>query len=101
MSSSVFEDDYYIYEYKDGGFVEKKLEVRSSRMDDSWIRWYYYEEGELTKTLEILSQPEDNTHHLLYEENGKIIEEKVLEEFSYYADIGKAYFPEFDFYNAG
>lgn len=101
MSSSVFEDDYYIYEYKDGEFVEKKLEVRSSRMDDSWIRWYYYEEGELTKTLEILSQPEDNTHHLLYEENGKIIEEKVLEEFLYYADIGKEYFPEFDFYNAG
>lgn len=99
-------DEYFIYEYHDGIFTEKKLEVISSLTNCYLITWQYYEEGELLKRLESNYDEETKLYYIIYEENG-IVTEEVMEKADYdnkydsYSDLGKEYFPEFDFYWAG
>ena len=99
-------DEYFIYEYHDGIFTEKKLEVISSLTDYYLLIWQYYEDGELMKRLERNFDEETKLYYITYEENG-IVTEIVMEEPDYdnkyhsYSDLGKEYFPEFDFYWAG
>lgn len=99
-------DKYFIYEYHDGVFTEKKLEVIWSLTEHGLIIWQYYEEGELLKRLEENYDEETKLYNITYEENGMVTEE-VLEEADYdnkygsYSDLGMEYFPEFDFYWAG
>lgn len=99
-SGSAFDDDYYIYEYNNNEFIEKRLEVRFFQTEPHVI-WQYFEENIMTKKLELIYHEEDDADHAIYEENGKIVEEKLYDKDAYYADIGKEYFPEFDFYTAG
>ena len=100
---SAFDDYYYIYEYSDGVFTEKRLIVTLSRTEDK-VTWQYYEDGELLKVLEETFDEETKLYYITYEENGMITEE-VIEKNDYkytdYSELGKEYFPEFDFYNFG
>ncbi|MCM1385918.1 MAG: hypothetical protein NC231_01210 [Bacillus sp. (in: Bacteria)] len=104
--TSSLEDDYFIYEYHDGIFTEKKMEVIGSLTDYYQCIWQYYESGELLKRLEQNFNEETKQYYITYEENG-IVTEEVMEEadydnkYSIYHDLGKEYFPEFDFYWAG
>lgn len=101
--TSSLEDDYFIYEYHDSVFTEKRLEVMFSTPE---IIWQYYEEGEMLKKLERNYDEETKQYYIKYEENG-IVTEEVMEEADYdnkydsYSDLGMKYFPEFDFYWAG
>ena len=100
------QDKYFIYEYHDGIFTEKKMEFIGSLTDHYQRIWQYYEDGELIKRLEKNFDEETKLYYITYEENG-IVTEKVMEEDEYdskYAsthDLGMEYFPEFDFYWAG
>lgn len=104
--TSALQDDYFIYEYHDGMFTEKKLEVMGSLTDYYFIAWQYYEDGKLLKRLEKNYDEDTKLYHITYEENG-IVTEKVMEEADYdnqydsYSDLGEEYFPEFDFYWKG
>ena len=104
--TSSLQDDYFIYEYHDGIFTEKRLEVIGSMTDYYLIIWQYYEEGEMLKRLEKTYDEDAKLYYITYEENG-IVTEVVMEEADYdskygsYSDLGKEYFPEFDFYWAG
>ncbi len=97
-------DKYFIYEYHDGVFTEKKLEVIWSLTEHGLIIWQYYEEGELIKRLEENYDEETKLYYITYEENG-MVTEKVIKKNDYkytdYSELGKEYFPEFDFYWAG
>lgn len=103
--TSALQDDYFIYEYHDGIFTEKKLTVIFP-MEGGQVIWQYYEDGELLKRLEETKAEESKLYHITYEENG-IVTEKVMEEADYdnqydsYSDLGEEYFPEFDFYWKG
>ncbi len=100
---SAFDDDYYIYEYHDGIFTEKRLIVTLSQTEDK-VTWQYYEDGELLKGLEETYDEDVKLYYIIYEENGMVTEE-VIEKNDYkytnYSGLGKEYFPEFDFYNFG
>ena len=104
--TSSLEDEYFIYEYHDGIFTEKKMEYIGSLTDHYQRIWQYYEDGEMLKRLEQNFDEETKLYYITYEENG-IVTEKVMEEDEYdskYAstyDLGMEYFPEFDFYWAG
>lgn len=104
--TSSLQDDYFIYEYHDGIFTEKKMEFIGSLTDYYLVIWQYYEDGELLKRLEQNFDEETKLYYITYEENG-IVTEKVMEEADYDnkydapSDLGKEYFPEFDFYWAG
>ena len=102
--TSSLQDDYFIYEYHDGIFTEKKLEVIGSLTDYYLLKWQYYEDGKLMKILEENFDEETKLYYITYEENG-IVTEEVLEKNDYkyidYTELGKEYFPEFDFYWAG
>lgn len=103
--TSSLQDDYFIYEYHDGIFTEKWLAVTFS-MTENQVAWQYYEEGESLKRLERNYDEDAKLYYITYEENG-IVTEEVMEEVDYnnkygsYSDLGKKYFPEFDFYWAG
>ena len=105
-ANSIYEEYYFIYEYNGSAFTEKKLEVISSRTDYYQIAWQYYEDGKLTKRLEVNCDEDTKLYYITYEENG-IVTEKVMEEADYdykydlYSDLGQEYFPEFDFYLLG
>ena len=100
---SAFDDDYYIYEYSDGVFTEKRLIVTVSQTEDK-VTWQYYEDGELLKVLEETFDEDAKLYYITCEENG-MVTEKVIEKNDYkytnYSGLGKEYFPEFDFYNFG
>ena len=99
-------DKYFIYEYHDGIFTEKKMEYIGSLTDYYLVIWQYYEDGEMLKRLEQNFDEETKLYYITYEENG-IVTEKIMEEADYDnkyddpSDLGKEYFPEFDFYWAG
>ncbi len=103
--TSAIEDDYFIYEYHDGIFTEKKLEVTYSMTEDR-VTLQYYEEGVLLKRLDKIYKEDAKLYYITYEEDG-IVTEKVMEEADYdnkygsFMNLGKEYFPEFDFYAAG
>ena len=103
--TSALLDEYFIYEYHDGKFTEKKMEVIWSMTNHGQIIWQYYEDGKLMKKLEEKYDEDTKLYYITYEENGNVTEE-VMEESDYnyqydYSDLGKKYFPEFDFYWAG
>lgn len=106
VDTSALEDDYFIYEYHDGIFTEKKMEFIGSLTDYYLVIWQYYEDGELLKRLEQNFDEETKQYYITYEENG-IVTEKVMEEADYEnkydssSELGMEYFPEFDFYWAG
>ena len=98
-------DEYYIYEYRNGIYHEKKIEnifcVEEYLRDgtDKTI-WYYSEDGEVKETLEYIFNKDENTSYITYQGKGGT-EEEVLEGEQYYPEVGKKYFPEFDFYWLG
>ena len=101
-SSSAFDDTYCIYEYINGAFEEKKLYVtfRLNESDLEEIIWEYYENGVLVKKL-ILNDSEDGEgHYVFYDRNGSTVK-GILSKGKMYSELGKEYFPEFDFYNHG
>ncbi|MCM1232907.1 MAG: hypothetical protein NC489_22505 [Ruminococcus flavefaciens] len=102
-SASAFED-YRIYEYNGSIFTEKRLEVIWSETDYYRITWQYYEEGKLLKRLEENYDEDAKQYYITYEENG-IVTEEVIDKKDYkyvdHLDLGKEYFPEFDFYFHG
>ncbi|MBD5552344.1 MAG: hypothetical protein HDQ96_14435 [Lachnospiraceae bacterium] len=100
-------DEYYIYEYRNGTYHEKKLENRffleehdedGNAIDK--IIWNYSEDGELKETLEYIFNENGNTSHIIYQGKGRT-EEEVFEGKKDYDEVGKKYFPEFDFYWKG
>ena len=95
---------YYIYEYNGSVFAEKKLELSFAKEDEtgtSRYTWHYYEGGELLETLELVEGGNIAGNYLIYEGNGVTREEVLTQEKIYYKEIGKEYFPEFDFYLSG
>ncbi len=99
-------DDYYIYEYRNGAYHVKKLENRFSveeQEDGNTIHkilWYYSEDGKLKETLEYIFNKDENITHIIYQGKGGM-EEEMFEGEQYYPEVGKKYFPEFDFYWLG
>lgn len=95
---------YYIYEYNGSVFAEKKLELSFAKEDEtgtSRYTWHYYEGGELLETLELVEGGNIAGNYLIYEGNGVTREEVLTQDKIYYKEIGKEYFPEFDFYLSG
>lgn len=103
--TSSLQDEYFIYEYHDGIFTEKRLEV-SFPMEGGQVIWHYYEDDELIGRVESTYSEDAKLYYITYEENGNVTE-KVMEEAEYdnryvsYSDLGEEYFPEFDFYWKG
>ncbi|MBD5552347.1 MAG: hypothetical protein HDQ96_14450 [Lachnospiraceae bacterium] len=62
--------------------------------------WNYSEDGELKETLEYIFDENDNTSHIIYQGKGRT-EEEGFEGKKDYDEVGKKYFPEFDFYWKG
>ena len=83
------ESTYYIYEYVEEGFIEKRLEFKF--LEDE-IVWYYYEDDKLVKMLKLYYN-NGNPDYVVYTENGIIMEEDFKED---YWCLGEKYFPEFD-----
>ena len=96
-TNGIHEEDYYIYEYHDGAFREKHLEVRYTDYGD--VIWGYYEEGELLERL-YLSGKGDDRHYIYHGKGGEMEVSKAPEDVRF-DDIGKEFFPEFDFYFFG
>ena len=100
-SGSAFEDTYYIYKYNQNQFVEERLEVQTRQTEGGAVVWNYFKENELQKELEVTSK-DDGTYHVFYSENGTARQETLTRaEYANVWEIGKRYFPEFDFYNFG
>lgn len=99
-SGSAFEDTYYIYKYDQNRFVEERLEVQVPQTDDA-VLWKYFKENELLEELTVEDQA-DGAYHVFYRENGTVREETLAgAEVQSVWEIGKRYFPEFDFYHFG
>lgn len=97
-------EDYYIYEYNDSVFTEKKLELGFTKEEETGVKrytWHYYEGGELLETLELVTDENITGNYLIYEGNGITREEVLTQEKIYYKEIGMEFFPEFDFYLSG
>ena len=100
VSPSAFEDNYYIYEYNGETYIEKKLEVRF--IDESnGIVWKYLEKGELIKTLYLTFSENDKASYVFENEDGSVVHGEISKSDMSYYDLGKRYFPEFDFYFVG
>lgn len=65
------------------------------------VLWKYFKENELLEELTVEDQA-DGAYHVFYRENGTVREETLAgAEVQNVWEIGKRYFPEFDFYNFG
>ncbi|MDE7207804.1 MAG: hypothetical protein K2N90_11735, partial [Lachnospiraceae bacterium] len=97
-SLGVYEDTYYyIYKYDKNRFVEERLELPKA---SGSVIWKYFRENELQKVLEV--SDDADTYYIFYSENGTVREETLARaEYANVWEIGKQYFPEFDFYNFG
>lgn len=83
------ESTYYIYEYAEDEFIEKRLELKF--LEDE-IVWYCFENNKLVKTLK-LYYDNGNSDYAVYIEGDAIVEEDLKED---YWSMGQKYFPEFD-----
>lgn len=101
--NSVLEDNYYIYEYENEVFREKRLEVTFTGAGE--VTWNYYEDGELQKRLHLSGAGGNGAQYVFYNlENGTKEGECETGEIAdgvWWQDTGKRFFPEFDFYNNG
>lgn len=98
----IFEEDYYIYEYGKEGFTEKRLEVGLTDIGE--VTWNYYEDGKWQKRLYLSAEDEDGAQYVIYEwgsGSGKERKEGEVPAGTWWQDVGKNFFPEFDFYNNG
>ena len=101
-SPSASEDSYRIYEYINGEFEEKRLDVTFDLNEENLkeITWEYYENEIFLEKL-ILNYSEDgNGYYAFYGRDGNI-SEGVFPKEQMYSELGKQYFEEFDFYNHG
>lgn len=101
-SPSASEDSYRIYEYINGEFEEKRLDVTFDLNEENLkeITWEYYENEMFLEKL-ILNYSEDgNGYYAFYGRDGNI-SEGVFPKEQMYSELGKQYFEEFDFYNHG
>lgn len=97
-SGSASDDVYYIYKYTGGGYREERLEVRQT--NEKSIIWRYFLEGELYKEIKADFNKSLNSYYIVYYENGRVREETVISADNIW-EVGKKYFPAFDFYNNG
>ncbi len=96
------EDSYFIYEFRDGIFHEKRMEYVDyvNERDLYEVKWEYFEDGKYMKKMILSYGEEGDRHYEFYEADGSIIEGELEEEI-FIQDLGKKYFPEFDFYRNG
>lgn len=99
-SGSAFEDTYYIYKYNGNLFEEEKLDVLLPQTNSETITWHYIKDGQLQKKLEVTPNKESNSYTVIFYEKENTQYELLIENISIW-DIGRKYFPEFDFYNLG
>jgi len=101
-SLSAFDDSYYIYEYINGVFEEKRLDVtfNLNESNSERITWEYYENDIFLDKL-VLNYTEDGSgYYNFYGRDGSIADGTFSEE-KMYSELGMQYFAEFDFYNHG
>ncbi len=101
-SLSAFDDSYYIYEYINGAFEEKRLDVtfNLNESNSERITWEYYENDIFLDKL-VLNYTEDGSgYYIFYGRDGSITDGTFSEE-KMYSELGMQYFAEFDFYNHG
>jgi len=91
------EHEYYIYEYLDGVFKEKRLEVEWVLTEGQGIVLTYYEEDRRISSLNILLE---EGYYIFTDKDGTEIRGEVSSRQSY-DDLGKLFYPEFDFYSHG
>jgi len=98
-SGAVSDDEYYIYKYNGSGYEEERLEIR--QINEERIIWKYFIDGELHKEMKAEFNKSLNSYTVIYYENGEIREETVIDVECDIWEIGKKYFPAFDFCNNG
>lgn len=99
---SIDDETYYIYEYDDGEFQEKRLETEYKRdaSNPEELVWNYYENGELLEKLILEYSNGETAYYTFYDRDNHIVNGEFPEEKSY-SELGMQYFPEFDFYFFG
>ena len=99
---SIDDETYYIYEYDDGEFQEKRLETEYKRdaSNPGEHVWNYYENGELLEKLILKYSNGETAYYTFYDRDNHIVDGEFPEEKSY-SELGMQYFPEFDFYFFG
>lgn len=85
----------YIYEYLNGEFKEKGVQVWYTEYGDAI--WMYYEEGELLEKLCLLSGRGEKQHYVYQGREGEM-EIKEIPDDAEFDDIWKKFFPEFEIY---
>ncbi len=100
---SAGDEDYQIYECRDGAFHEKHLEIRAKTADAQGLHWnvtgQYYRDGILEARLE-MRYGKDGTRRFFYEQIGcgRGREELRIAGDLTYEDVSRIVFSEFDFY---
>ena len=99
---SASDEDYQIYEYRNGAFHEKHLEIRTKASDYQGLHWdvtgQYYRDGTLEARLEMI-YGEDGARRFFYEQiGGRGREELQIAGDLTYEDVSRIVFSEFDFY---
>lgn len=99
---SINDETYYIYEYDDGEFTEKRLEIelKKEASNPGELIWDYYENGEFLEKLILEYSNGEIAYYTFYGRDNQIISGEFPEERSY-SELGMQYFPEFDFYFFG
>ena len=93
-------EDYYIYKYQDGAFVEEHLEIATADMYWKCVTEEYFINGELHARLERVTD-EDGFRHYFYEEIGGVRQEVQVEGDLSLHEVSEIFFPEFDFWKYG
>lgn len=99
-SVSAFEDTYYIYKYNGILYEEQRLDVLLPQINSQAITWKYFKNGQLQKKIEVTPNKESHLYTVIFYEKENV-QYKLLPEDMNIWDIGRKYFPEFDFYNFG
>lgn len=99
---SIYDETYYIYEYNENKFREKRLEIELMRETPNPGEhvWNYYENGELLEKLILEYSNGETAYYTFYSRDNQVINGEFPEEKSY-SELGMQYFPEFDFYFFG
>ena len=98
ISEGIMQDHYYIYEYVEGKFIEKYLQVL---LGEGEVEWKYAEDGRIVQKMTLFQEESEEGAYMFFNlETGQIIE-GIWEAERYYYELGKLFFPEFDFYFLG
>ncbi len=98
-SGGVSEDNYYVYEYVEGEFQERYLQLC---LEEERVVWRYYEDEKLLEELQLFSEEGKKSTYIFQNFQTEQIEKGSWEgEDSEYYKLGKRFFPKFDFYYLG